>query len=72
MRTIREGTPTAWWRGMVGSCNLCGGEWQLETDDQPEYFDYLIDNEGLKYASPLRACPTIGCQGNVHFHPVNG
>lgn len=72
MTTIKEGRREAWWRGMVGGCQLCGGKWQLEAGDEPEYFDWLLDNTGRKYASPVRACPTVGCKGTVSFHPVKG
>lgn len=70
MTTIREGNAGPWWAGMIGDCVLCSGQWQLDKQDVVEYFDWLIDNNGCKYAAPRMACPTNGCKGDVHFHPI--
>jgi hypothetical protein len=72
VNVIRKGNPNAWWHGMVGSCQLCGGQWLLTKDDSVEHFDWLLDNIGLRYASPTMACPNKdeGCKGEIHFHPL--
>lgn len=67
MNTLKPGALPVW-DGMVGDCAICRGRFQLTHEDEVKYVDVLLDDRS-SYPSPVFACPTPGCLGNVHFRP---